>query len=196
MIKVIGLLCYLLCMSPAWAATWQEPLKDTTAKLELAIKLNKLPRLDSKFYQQVLAYQKVIDSLAPAAKSVVNSETLIYESLRAGLDPVLIFSMVEVLSRFDAHAVDIRGNTGALQLQPKILEQTGSLELTLFNSHLNLRVGCILFRQRLDSAKGDMRGAILSFLFDVSPQFEVTEKTNAVIRTFIQRKNDLPKIID
>lgn len=81
--------------------------------------------------------------------------TVHYEATRAGLDPQLVLSVIQVESGFKKYAVSEAGARGYMQVMPFWIETIGSNEHNLFHLRVNLRYGCTILRHYLDIEKGD-----------------------------------------
>ena len=86
--------------------------------------------------------------------------TVHYEATRAGLDPQLVLSMIEVESSFRKYAVSRAGARGYMQVMPFWRQQIGRISDNLFQTRTNLRYGCVIFRHYLDIEKGDHERAL------------------------------------
>nr|WP_309147363.1 transglycosylase SLT domain-containing protein [Nitrosomonas eutropha] len=81
--------------------------------------------------------------------------TVHYEATRAGLDPELVLSIIQVESNFRKYAVSSAGARGYMQVMPFWVDLIGSQEHNLFHLRVNLRYGCTILRHYLDLEKGD-----------------------------------------
>lgn len=81
--------------------------------------------------------------------------TVHYEATRAGLDPELVLSIIQVESNFRKYAVSSAGARGYMQVMPFWIDLIGSKEHNLFHLRVNLRYGCTILRHYLDLEKGD-----------------------------------------
>ncbi len=81
--------------------------------------------------------------------------TVHYEATRAGLDPQLILSIIQVESDFKKYAISHAGALGYMQIMPFWIETIGSKDHNLFHLRINLRYGCMIFRHYLDIEKGN-----------------------------------------
>jgi len=72
------------------------------------------------------------------------------ESRRAGLDPQLVLSVIDIESNFDRHALSHAGAQGLMQVMPFWKEVYGNVEDDLFNPLVSLRYGCTILRHYLD----------------------------------------------
>ena len=81
--------------------------------------------------------------------------TVHYEATRAGLDPQLILSIIQVESGFNKYAISYAGALGYMQIMPFWVETIGSKDHNLFHLRINLRYGCMIFRHYLDIEKGN-----------------------------------------
>lgn len=80
--------------------------------------------------------------------------TVYYEATRAGLDPQLVLSIIQIESGFKKYAVSKAGARGYMQVMPFWVREIGSSEHNLFHLRTNLRYGCTILRHYLDIEKG------------------------------------------
>lgn len=81
--------------------------------------------------------------------------TVYYEAKRAGLDPQLILSIIQVESGFKKYAISHAGARGYMQIMPFWVETIGDHKHNLFHLRVNLRYGCMILRHYLDKENGD-----------------------------------------
>jgi len=86
--------------------------------------------------------------------------TVHYEAVRAGLDPHLVLSLIEVESAFNKYAVSRVGARGYMQVMPFWVKSIGNREHNLFHLRINLRYGCTILRHYLDMERGDLYRAL------------------------------------
>ena len=86
--------------------------------------------------------------------------TVHYEAVRAGLDPHLVLSLIEVESAFNKYAVSRVGARGYMQVMPFWVQNIGTHEHNLFHLRINLRYGCTILRHYLDLEKGNLYRAL------------------------------------
>lgn len=86
--------------------------------------------------------------------------TVHYEAVRAGLDPHLVLSLIEVESGFNKYAVSRVGARGYMQVMPFWVKTIGKRDHNLFHLRINLRYGCTIMRHYLDMEKGDLYRAL------------------------------------
>ena len=86
--------------------------------------------------------------------------TVHYEAVRAGLDPHMVLSLIEVESAFNKYAVSRVGARGYMQVMPFWVKSIGTREHNLFHLRINLRYGCTILRHYLDMEKGDLYRAL------------------------------------
>ena len=72
------------------------------------------------------------------------------ESQRAGLDPQLVLSVIDIESNFDRYALSHAGAQGLMQVMPFWKKVYGDVEDDLFNPLVSLRYGCTILRHYLD----------------------------------------------
>ena len=81
--------------------------------------------------------------------------TVYYEATRAGLDPQLVLSVIQVESSFKKYAISHAGARGYMQVMPFWIEAIGHQDHNLFHLRVNLRYGCTILRHYLNKEKGD-----------------------------------------
>ena len=81
--------------------------------------------------------------------------TVHYEATRAGLDPQLVLSVIQVESNFNKYAVSSAGARGYMQVMPFWVDTIGSLNHNLFHLRVNLRYGCMILRHYLNKENGN-----------------------------------------
>lgn len=81
--------------------------------------------------------------------------TVYYEATRAGLDPQLVLSIIQVESGFKKYAISSAGARGYMQIMPFWVETIGTRDHNLFHLRVNLRYGCTILRHYLDIEKGN-----------------------------------------
>ena len=86
--------------------------------------------------------------------------TVHYEAVRAGLDPHLVLSLIEVESAFNKYAVSRVGARGYMQVMPFWVKSIGNREHNLFHLRINLRYGCTILRHYVDLENGDLYRAL------------------------------------
>jgi soluble lytic murein transglycosylase-like protein len=119
--------------------------------------------------------ERVVPSLAGldprASGSEVREIVRIAErtAARAGVDPLLLLSVIQVESAFDRSAVSPRGAMGLMQIRPETAEPLAAeigLEWTgdeiLFDPEVNVLLGALYLRQ-LQDRFGDLDAALAAF---------------------------------
>ncbi len=85
------------------------------------------------------------------------SQTVWYESKRAGLDVALVLGLIQVESNFRKFAVSSVGARGFMQVMPFWVRLIGDGDVSkLFHLQTNLRFGCVILRHYLDREQGDV----------------------------------------
>ena len=148
-------------------------------------------QLDDRMYSVPPEYsllskemQSLVATISPAAAKPLNADLLIYESVRAGLSPELVFSVVENLSHFDGYKVNPKGGVGFFQLKQTSIAKFGIVEYTRFHSRFNLRLGCTLLRGQLDTNGGHLDRAVLSFIRQNVSITSEEDLTAAILKTY------------
>lgn len=88
-------------------------------------------------------------------------KTIRYEAQRVGIDPQLIFALIEVESNFRADAVSHAGAIGLMQVMPfwaDVLSDGNPRQLR--DPRINIRFGCLILRHYLDMEKGNVDRAL------------------------------------
>jgi len=83
-----------------------------------------------------------------------------YEARRAGLDPQLVLSVIDVESQFHKYAVSKAGAKGLMQVMPFWVKQIGTPQHNLFQERTNVRYGCTILRYYLDRESGNLVNAL------------------------------------
>ena len=87
--------------------------------------------------------------------------TVHYEATRAGLDPQLVLSVIQVESSFRKYAISTAGARGYMQVMPFWVDLLGdTTRHNLFHLRTNLRFGCTILRHYLDIEDGDLFRAL------------------------------------
>ena len=86
-----------------------------------------------------------------------------YESVRSGLDPQVVLSLVEELSQFQKFRVSETGALGFMQVMPAWVSRIGTPDHNLFNLRTNLRYGCVILRHYIDKYDGNMFRALNAY---------------------------------
>ncbi|MCB1915520.1 MAG: lytic transglycosylase domain-containing protein [Rhodocyclaceae bacterium] len=87
-------------------------------------------------------------------------KTVFYEAQRAGLDPQLVLSVIQVESAFRKYAVSSAKARGYMQVMPFWVKLIGDGDDNLFHLRTNLRYGCTILRHYLDIEKGSLFRAL------------------------------------
>jgi len=86
--------------------------------------------------------------------------TVYYEAQRAGLDPQLVLSVIQVESAFRKYAVSTAKARGYMQVMPFWTGLIGGSDDNLFHLRTNLRYGCTILRHYLDIEQGNLFRAL------------------------------------
>lgn len=164
---LLATFCALVFPLPALSgAQVYEPLADSVrSSLALALRSQEPPVL--QFHRTEDAYRWLFDMSERLSKRIPDRaarvqflRTVHYESTRAGLDPQLVLSVIEVESSFRKYAVSNAGARGYMQVMPFWRRQIGRSTDNLFHTRTNLRYGCVILRHYLDVEKGDPERAL------------------------------------
>ena len=86
-----------------------------------------------------------------------------YEAQRAGLEPELVLSVIQVESNFNPFAISSAGALGIMQIMPFWLKEIGKPGDNLFHMHTNLRYGCTILKYYLDKERGNRVRALMRY---------------------------------
>ena len=87
-----------------------------------------------------------------------------YEAHRAGLEPALVLSVMEVESRFNPRAISPVQARGLMQVMPFWTRSIGDGRVqNLHNARINVRYGCVILRHYLDRENGDVVRALARY---------------------------------
>lgn len=169
MIKKIVLLAICLLPLTVFAGSQQEEVlsADVQASLHSAIINPIQPHLVFSSKEKADAWLKDMSArlkkLSPKDPLIQDDfmrarllTTIQYESIRAGLDPQLVLSLITVESRFNKYAISSAGARGIMQVMPFWLKQIGASGQDLLNVQTNIRFGCTILRHYLQIERGDM----------------------------------------
>jgi hypothetical protein len=121
----------------------------------------------------------------------VDPSDIIYEAVRAGLDPTFVFAAVEKLSGFEELYEDSNNNIGLMALQTSVHTQFGNKQNTLYQGKYNLRLSCALIRALLDSNQGSLPKAMNIFLSQDSKQNNPGATYTAIVELWQRRAKQI-----
>lgn len=165
----LSLLVWLLACATghAWAGAQKyEPLAASVqAALHAAIsdRAAPEPRFDSieEKLDWLAEMSRRLEKRMPDRQARIDFlKTVRYEAQRAGLDPQLVLSLIQVESGFHKYAVSSAGARGYMQVMPFWVKLIGSTDSNLFHLRTNLRFGCTILRHYLDIERGDLFRAL------------------------------------
>lgn len=145
----------------------EEPVADAVRQsLTTAIADKKIPRYeplnadDANRYKQWLTFNDV--RLAKRRKDLSDFarldilEVVYYEANRAGIEPTLVLGLIQVESNFRKYAISHADARGLMQVMPFWTRVAGDGDTSkLFDTMVNLRYGCSIYRLYLNREKGD-----------------------------------------
>ncbi|SDX96236.1 lytic transglycosylase domain-containing protein [Nitrosomonas sp. Nm33] len=159
--KLIGFVVILTPPIAQAGAQMHEPLSASTRTvLQRAVSdqaishFITLPEAESKAWLTTMSEQ--LKKHMPDQNERDNFLTTVhYEATRAGLDPQLVLSIIQVESGFRKYAISTAGARGYMQIMPFWVDAIGSKEHNLFHLRVNLRYGCTILRHYLDIERGN-----------------------------------------
>ncbi|NJM31640.1 MAG: lytic transglycosylase domain-containing protein [Limnobacter sp.] len=91
-------------------------------------------------------------------------KTVRYEAQRAGLDPQMVFGLIEVESNFQPKVVSSAGAIGLMQIMPfwtNVLSSGDKAEL--LKPAVNIRYGCLILKHYLELENGNLERALARY---------------------------------
>jgi soluble lytic murein transglycosylase-like protein len=184
--------CWLLLLSPLAIAGAQiyEPLSASVrAVMQQEVSDKASPRLAFNSEAEARAWlgemSRRLEKNIPDSRTRVDFLTTVhYEATRAGLDPQMVLSLIQVESRFRKYAVSKAGARGYMQVMPFWVKEIGATEgHNLFHLRINLRYGCTILRYYLDMENGDLFRALGRY----NGSLGQSNYPNRVVRTWINQ---------
>jgi soluble lytic murein transglycosylase-like protein len=156
------MLAVLVAPQPAFAGAqdYEELADSVRAALSAAIRDRAAPTLQfddpEDGHKWLFEMSNRLSQRIPDRASRIDLlKTVHYEATRAGLDPQVVLSIVDVESAFRKYAVSSAGARGYMQVMPFWLKLIGRSGHNLFHLRTNLRYGCVILRHYLDIENGD-----------------------------------------
>ncbi len=159
--KLAGISLLLFPTFAQAGAQIYEPLSASVkAVMQRAVSDRAVPRLafssESEGKAWLASMTKRLEKRIPGQKERDDFLTTVhYEAVRAGLDPQLVLSVIQVESGFKKYAVSTAGARGYMQVMPFWAREIGVSDHNLFHLRTNLRYGCTILRHYLDIEKGN-----------------------------------------
>jgi len=170
---------------PAWAgAQVYEPLSASVQSgLQSAISDQAVPFLAFETESEARAWLAAMSGklVRRIPDRVQREEFLVtahYEAKRAGLDPQLVLSLIQVESNFNKYAFSRAGARGFMQVMPFWARLIGKPDHNLFHLRTNLRYGCVILKHYLNLENGDLFRALGRY----NGSLGKPEYPNAVVR--------------
>ena len=139
----------------------------------------------------------------PAARI---ASSIVIESRRAGIDPLLVVSMMDVESSFNTHAVSRKGARGLLQVMPAtaryVLDRkrlSTPVEPDLSNPLFNVRIGVWYLKHLHDLFNGDVESVLMAYnlgpskLKRVLPEGGVPSSVEAYVQQVLNGRDSLAR---
>lgn len=161
-----AVLFFLFAMSAFAGSQIEEPLSNSVkSMMQRSISDKAAPRLVFDTPQEGQTW--LMEMSERLKKKIPNTQyredflrTVHYEATRAGLDPQMVLSLIQVESGFKKYAVSSVGARGFMQVMPFWVRSIGAQDHNLFHMRLNLRYGCTILRHYLDIERGDLYRAL------------------------------------
>lgn len=186
-IATLSIMAAMALPLPAWAgAQIYEPLSASVqAGLQSAVSDQAVPFLAFETEGEARAWLDAMSGklIRRFPNRVQREEFLVtvhYEAKRAGLDPQLVLSLIQVESNFRKYAVSRAGARGFMQVMPFWPRLIGNPGQNLFHLRTNLRYGCVILKHYLDLENGDLFRALGRY----NGSLGKAEYPNAVVRVW------------
>ncbi len=162
MYKLIGLILFLACSSIAQANNPRYELLAASTQTVIHHNISDAAISDHEF-TKVATNNLWLSTMSRRLEKFVPKQeerekflrTVYYEATRAGLDPQLVLSIIQVESNFNKYAVSSAGARGYMQVMPFWVDTIGQNDHNLFHLRVNLRYGCMILRHYLNKEKGN-----------------------------------------
>jgi soluble lytic murein transglycosylase-like protein len=157
-----SLLGLLYCTPPAWGEEAEPAVDQDSIDQELKAQLKQAANETESFADHFDAQVWLSDMSRRLEKRMPDHSYRINllkdvhaEATRAGLEPELVLSVIQVESNFNAYAISHAGARGLMQVMPFWLKEIGRPGDSLFHEKTNLRYGCTILKYYLDKEKGN-----------------------------------------
>ena len=161
---VLGLA--LLASTPAYSAAAQPETVDPALRRALMTAVKDSATFSNRFEAEVwlLDMSTRLERLMPdVGRRMALLKTVHAEASRAGLDPQVVLSLIQVESAFQRFAVSSAGAIGLMQIMPFWIDEIGRPDDNLFDMRTNLRYGCTILAFYLDKENGDLTRALARY---------------------------------
>jgi soluble lytic murein transglycosylase-like protein len=164
---ILSIAFFFACVPAKAGKQAEEPVADAVRlSLSNAIADKTVPRYQPQNESQKAQYQQWLKTndarLAQRRKDLSDFarkdllETVYFEATRAGLEPALVLGLMQVESNFRAFAISSADARGLMQVMPFWSKLVGDGNLSrLFDSPINVRYGCSIYRHYLNIEKGN-----------------------------------------
>lgn len=160
-----GLLCAAIGSALAGAQKYEPLSASVQAALHKAVSDARPPGSSFKDWREaedwLMEMSRRLEKRIPSREYRLELlRTVHYEATRAGLDPQLVLSLIQVESGFRKYAVSSAGARGYMQVMPFWVKLIGRSDDNLFHLRTSLRYGCTILRHYMDIEKGDLFRAL------------------------------------
>lgn len=140
----------------------EEDLKDEVKLLMSQAVADVEPKFSS--FENKTEEKQWLNKYRPKLSSYIDNDddanlllkTIHYEATRAGVDPLLIMSIIKIESGFNKYAISSVGAMGYMQVMPFWQKSIGDKQQNLFFLRTNLRYGCTILRHYLELENGNL----------------------------------------
>ncbi|MES1949872.1 MULTISPECIES: transglycosylase SLT domain-containing protein [unclassified Salinisphaera] len=158
--------CAVFASTPGHAAAAQPETVDPALRRALMNAVHDSATFSNRFEAEVwlLDMSTRLERLMPdVGRRMALLKTVHAEAARAGLDPQVVLSLIQVESAFQRFAVSSAGAIGLMQIMPFWIDEIGRPDDNLFDMRTNLRYGCTILAFYLDKEDGDLTRALARY---------------------------------
>ena len=165
-LRILFLLCLLAVSAASGAEEFTPPVIDD----EMRQALRRAMYGPEGFEDHIAAEVWLTDMSNRLKKTIPEAtyrlellKTIHAESVRAGLEPELVLSVIQIESNFDRFAISPVGARGLMQIMPFWIKELGHPDDNLFIPQMNLRYGTTILKYYLDREKGQIDRALARY---------------------------------
>ena len=166
LISRVALGLALFASTPAYSAAAQPETVDPALRRALMTAVKDSATFSNRFEAEVwlLDMSTRLERLMPdVGRRMALLKTVHAEASRAGLDPQVVLSLIQVESAFQRFAVSSAGAIGLMQIMPFWIDEIGRPDDNLFDMRTNLRYGCTILAYYLDKEDGNVVRALARY---------------------------------
>lgn len=156
----------LLGAGPALAAAAKPAEVDPALRRALVAAVKESATFSNRFEAEVWLMDmstRLARQVPDVGRRMALLKTVHAEATRAGLDPQIVLSLIQVESAFKRFAVSSAGAMGLMQVMPFWIDEIGRPDDNLFDMRTNLRYGCTILAHYLKRERGNLPRALARY---------------------------------